>query len=483
MGADNPVDSEVQKKQTEAAIAEAEARIAKAKKEIAEAEKAAADAKDNLLLEATKNKAIADAAKSAAEAEKAAAEANDKDVRDANRNKTIAEAEKAAAEAEKATLAAQLPSSTSKGLEGKIELDDKAGYFSDLLAYRSLQCAAADIAKTVAGNLKEVAGNHTGDEKIKKIILTTRSDWHQIGTQLADVTQRFATFESFFSELLTYQIESNRVERPTVEAVPLAALAAAPAVLGVIADVAAFFRKDRTIKGRAIALNQTALLAEVAQNLGKQGAVSVLPSLKLDAESEVLKQFNQLRSKDDLARRKRFEIERLLPKLLTEITTQESQLKSKQDKITALPKGQTPDPKDLKEVESSQQTLAAAKQRKEDAERIKGYFDSVINPFAEFASKLSVVPEGGSASPLASLSEASVMLGQQNLLFVSVVSQGGEYEARKSIWTSGKMYHRAGIVCTYILFRPNGEIASSGSVERDLHAKEGEVYYSYPSTR
>lgn len=470
MGADTPIDPEVQKKLNEAAIAEAEAKIAKAKKDIAEAEKAAAEARDASLLEAARNKAIAEAAKAAAEAEKAAADAKDKGVREANRNKTIAEAEKATAEADKAAFMAQLPTSSSKPLEGKIELDDKAGYFADLLAYRTLKSAAADISTVVAGNL-------TGD---KRVFLTTRTDWQQAGTQVADIKGRFKTFGVFYDELAKHTIQPDgTIIRQ--EVAPLAALAAAPAVLGVIADVAAFFRKDRTIKGRTMTLNLTALLAEVAQSLRDVMATPVLPSLNLDADTEIVREFTTLRGKDDGARLKRFDIERLITRLTAEISTLEAKLKAEQDKLAAIPKERTVERQNQEaEVKKAQEPLDKAKQKKENAEKVKGYFDSVMIPFAEFAARLSTIPDGGSVSPLAALSEASLMANQQNLLFISVVSQGGEFEARKSIWTNGKTYHRAGTVCTYILFRPSGEIASSGSIERDLHAKEGEVYYSYP---
>lgn len=63
---------------------------------------------------------------------------------------TKAEARKAIAEANKATLAAQLPTSEVKPLEGKTEVGDKAGLVADLLAHSLLAPASKAIAYGVA---------------------------------------------------------------------------------------------------------------------------------------------------------------------------------------------------------------------------------------------------------------------------------------------------------------------------------------------
>src|SRR5258706_14554062 len=93
------------------------------------------------------------ALKGIAVAKKDAESASNPDVLQAEQQKTKAQAEQAAAEAAKATFMAGLPTPTTKPLDGKIDLDDKAGYFTEILAFESAGDGAHEIAKKIVGNL------------------------------------------------------------------------------------------------------------------------------------------------------------------------------------------------------------------------------------------------------------------------------------------------------------------------------------------
>lgn len=378
----------------------------------------------------------------------------------------IAKAKKDIAEADKATFAAQLPAPSTKPLEGKTDLDDKTGYFADLLAYRSLKTAAQGIVESLATKLSPE----------EPVFLVTKTDWQQGAVQLAEVNSRLATFNEYFEKLDPGAVSDAGVTVAAREATSLAALAAAPAVLGAIADVAALFREDRTIKGRAVTLNQTALLADVAAELRQRKVTTFLPSLNLNPSSGIVRAFIETRKKDTVARQKRSEIERAMTLLATRINTLETELKAAQQKLASIPNEQADQrPAQEHEIQKLKDQLEALKHQKSNNEAIKAPFDAVISAFGEFALKLSSVPAGGTVSPLDTLAEISLLAGHKQLLYVSIVSQGGEVEARRSIWRSGRIYHRGGVVCAYMLFQPTGAIVSSGTVERDLQTEEGKV--------
>src|SRR5262245_43221011 len=191
-----PKDPELEAKKRAADLAEEEARLQEALKKVAQAQKDAQTAANADLLKAEQEKAKA-------------------------------EAEKAIAEAEKAKLSASLPTPTSKPMEGKVDLDDRAGYFAEIVAYETVRENANDIASSVARKL----ANDT------KVFIVTSPDYLKGGLQLKEIEQRLTAFEDLFDGL-------SKTNGAAIAFAPLA-LAAIPAVLGSLADIAGMFRVDR----------------------------------------------------------------------------------------------------------------------------------------------------------------------------------------------------------------------------------------------
>lgn len=463
---------------------------------------------------------LQNALRSIALAKKEAETASNPDVIQAEHQKTKAQAEQAAAEAAKATFMAGLPTSSSKPLDGTVELSDKAGYFTEMLAFESTGDVAKEIAKQVTSKLGEA----------KNVYLVTQPDYLRGAVQLKEIEQRLDTFDKFFDGLKErYDIVGGVISSKEVPAA--LALAASPAVVGALADVAALFRVDRSIKGHTTTVTDDALTAQVAwavQEIVNGKTVKIFrPSLNTTPAPAILNKITITRVKADQATLHLVKLrevlaiagltiegktakiataQKKLDKIAEDFAAERKEVKEEIKRLKNLFETVTPDKTaertrlgnaiteqegkllSLRTDESNQQgpvlaeinqvtdELEAPKNQKAMAELAVAQYEAVIKAFNDFANKLVSVPDGGTVSPLASLAETSVLRDLEPsdlILAVSVVGQGGEVETRKSIWTSGRVYHRAGTACTYILFGKDGQITSSGLVVANRQAKEG----------
>lgn len=416
------------------------------------------------------------------------------------------------AQAEKAQLDASLPAHTSQPLEGNVEADEKSGYLADLLAVQSLQDNAVSIARDIAGELKNPPD--------RKIYLVKQADYLNGAVQLTEVESCL----DFFTGVLDRLAKLVNIPDAGVKSFPLPPLtAAAPAALGALADVAAMFRVDRSIKGRPTSLKDDALAVAVAGALISQNATSriIQPQYQLDPELPVNQKLAKARTSMAVAVDK-------LAQLRQHLAVIGAEIKSTQGGLTSAATGPTVQPesrdelqrlKDLYDkvppskqrverprlktlIDAEAARLAAAAQRRADhpdepnaifelsdrlaaleqekaaGEALVDQFESVLKSVAAFNAQLVTVPPDGSSSPLESLAETALlqqMAPGDLILTVGVVSQGGEMELRKSLWTGGSVYHRAGSACQYILRNKSGQIIRSGLLVANRQAKEGKV--------
>lgn len=474
----DPKSPELVAKLNEAAVAEAESRIQKALKEIADARKAADNASNPDLLRAEQEKAKA-------------------------------EAEKAAAEAEKARFAATLPPVATKPLDGKVDIDDKAGYYSQILAHESAIEAAMKVADRVA----------TKVDGVNIIYLVKQPDYLRGGLQLTEIDKRLDLFENAFNALDSrYRLVNGAF---TInEASPLVALSAIPAAIGAVADVAALFRVDRNIKGKETGVTDDSMLAAVAGALRKNtttaGIAVIRPGLNTTPNPGILIRVQTLRTKSELIALRVASMRSALIGIGTQIEKVERKISTAQAKVTALDTGAAaersairdeikrlndlfektdkPDERtrlgnavaaqkaDLvslatrtqtaaegfaKEIADAQEALIGPKDQKAQGEFAVQQLENLVKAYSAFCDKLMTVPDGATASPLTQLAEIAMLRGAAataRILTVSVNGQGGEVETRKSIWTSGKVYHRAGVACAFSLFLANGEVTEAGLV-------------------
>ncbi len=469
---------------------------------------------------------LQDALKRIAEAKKAAQAAANSDLQRAEQEKARAEAEKAIAEAEKAKFNASLPTPTSKPSEGNVDLDDKAGYYADILAHETVRGNAIAIAGGVAGKL----ANGT------TVFLVTNPDYLRGGLQLKEVEQRLTAFGNLFDALPGLPAPGD----VNVAAAPLA-LAAIPAVLGSLADIAGMFRVDRSIKGRNTNVGQEALLSEVARALhqateGKNIKV-IRPSLNTKPAPPVLTALDTARGKADASADRlitsRIHLSTIsntvdaaqasVTELKLEITAWNTRVlndrKLMQDEILrlkqALEKIALDKPAERKLFEDKIKAEEAALARLEDEAKTKNtefnttlsqragvvlaaknlkarhevrvaQTEAVLKAFTELTAKLVTVSDGAAASPLGMLAEISLLQGagaNELMLTAAVAGQGGEVETRKSVWTSGRVYHRAGTACSYTLFNNEGVVLASGLAVTNLQTLEGQPIKPHSSVK
>lgn len=488
--ANNEKDPEVQAKQKEADIAEAEARIYESQKKIAEAKKAIEKATNVELTEA--------------EIEK------DK-----------AEADKAIAEAQKTEFMAQIPEPKTQPLAGNVALDEKAGYFVEILAYETVRDNAEKIAQSLADKIKQ--------SSTKKILLVKNPDYLKRGLLLKEIEKRILIFDTTLDALLArYQVIGGIF---TIKEAPgLLALSAIPAVLGTLADVAALFRVDRDVKGRATNVDDEALIVEIARNLSANKDTSdveiIRTSLNAQPAPPILSELQETGEKANRASLRLAEIRAVLTQVEAKIVSTEAKIAVVKEELGALTKhfaemrgaitgeisrlkglhDKTPVDaegererlkREIKEEEAKLEAVANEEKReqklrdqiKADVGSLEGprhqkaqvalvipQFEGVITAFSEFRSKLFTHPDGSNSSPLEDLAEVSLLQDKPDdvlILTASVEGQGGEVETRKSIWTSGRIYHRAGSACSYVLFNSQGKIIASGLTVSDRQMKEG----------
>lgn len=488
-------DPEVVQKQKEADIAEAEARIFEAQQKVAEAKKAIEKA-ENVKL-------------TMAEIEK-----------------VTAEAEKGAAEAAKAEFEAKLPTTVAQPLAGNVTVDDNAGYFAEILAYETV----TQNAELIVQDLNAQLG--AGIVKFKNIFLVTNPDYLKLGLALKEVDTRVSVFDDTVQALLsTYTIIAGNITKN--ESAGLVALSAIPAVLGSLADAAALFRKDRVVKGKKTNINSDVLLYEVARQLRKNASFSQVkitkPSLNAKPNPPILislqstggevgkatlrlAQFKAISAQlESLIQNTSAEIALLKDSLkalnsqhtanVATINAEITRLKTIRDKPESVSNGErdriqteiVSEEKKLNDLTENHKTeqnrindeilemiaaLDAPKNQKALADLIIPQFEAVITAFTSFRATLLTAPKDSTSTPLQDLAEVSLLQDSNidddtYLLTASVVGQGGEVETRKSIWTSGKIFHRAGSACSYALFSNKGEIVASGLTVSNKQKKEG----------
>ena len=485
------IDPEVQIKQKEADIAEAEARIYESQKNIAEAKKAIEKATNGELTETEIKKDKADA-------------------------------EKAIAEAQKSEFMAQIPDPKTQPLAGNVTLDDKAGYFVEILAYETVRDNAEKIAQSLAHKIKQSGA--------KKILLVKNPDYLKRGLMLDEIEKRILIFDSTLTALISrYQVINGTFT--ITEAPGLLALSAIPAVLGTLADAAALFRVERDVKGRATNVDDEALIAEVARNLSenKEACNVEIIHTSLDAKPSppILSKLQETGEKANRASLRLAEIKAVLTQVEAKIVSTEAKIAAVKEELSTMTKrfsemrgaitgeiGRLKNLHDKTPIDAAAERERFKREIKEEEAKLKSVvneekreqkvlrdqivaevnslegprhqkaqiafaspqFESVITSFSEFRCKLLTRVDGSNSSPLEELAEVSLLQDEPDdtlILTASVEGQGGEIETRKSIWTSGSIYHRAGSACSYVLFNSHGKIIASGLTVSDRQMKEG----------
>jgi hypothetical protein len=317
--------------------------------------------------------------------------------------KTLAELRRDIAVAEKKELEAKLPASDSKGLDGKTTLADKAGYYAEILAYRTLSDTAAEISKQLGGEVTQ-----------RSVILVDTLDFNHDLATWDIIHLRLTGFDQTFDRLLS-QTEETPVTESVAPAVSL--LAALPSLLGAASDVMSFFRANRTLTGRAVTVSNEALLAEAARHLKGVAKRVVLPGYRLGGSGELVK-------------------------LLASVQAKRQRAAARHDQL--------------------KETLPADEWKKMEPQF------QVIAGFDDFLNGITKLPAAGGDSPL----DAAVRVDwirtdpEARILYLKVVSQGGDVETVEKKLGKDRITYLAGTVVVFFLVDTESIVLASGSVPR-----------------
>jgi hypothetical protein len=450
-------DPEVQKTNAETARMAAETAKIVAQQAQEAAKQNLANTQDPALQEAARQKALADAAKSAADLRKSAAESD-----------------KAATDARKAAVADSLPTFTSKPIEGNVTVDAASGYFAQLLAYDALRSLADDIVGELLAT-----GALTDDSKV---YLATSGDQLQATGQRLVISGKLNAYKYAF-KLLDEAVKRENQTRLSFHEESLAALDALPALVGVAADVAAFFRQERGIYGKTVTVPPALMAQTVAGAWLRRAHVksadgkSTMPTVEFVDPTAIIKLPETQRDAALINVLAGLEMSSIKLSSDREIISKQLEndklaLASQKTSLADLEKttGEKPTPK-------QQDQIAIADSKIRTATNLLDRLTVILTGYRSFADSLLAVASGESQSALAKVFYNDVLNSDPAtkvyLLQVQVASVGGEMETRKWLWSSGKVYHRAGAVCVYTLFDRSGRIAAAGMVAADRQAKEG----------
>lgn len=368
----------------------------------------------------------------------------DAKLKEAQTKKDIAEAEKAEAVAKADKLKAQFPSSEAETAEGKITMDEKAGNIAAFAAYDALIPKADEIAEKINGlSLKNA-----------RILIVDSLDFAGSDIQLLQVLKQIGfwagEFDTHLKKIIEFTIKAEKLIQPPEPTMPKRGpkvrgfapevisngLQAAKGVVGLLADIAGYFKVDYEIKGQTVNLANTVLHSLVAGRIDTSKHTVFLPGffrIKPSATIKVLDDFNQCIIKKDRLKVAITELKELLisPELV-----------SKKNDDTDEKKGLI-----------------------DEAEKACENAGTLIKNFADFNKSLSTAPESGGYSPLAAAALRQYLddLGITHLLYLNITSSVGVTATGKGLFYWGSPAFLGGCVVTYVLAACSGEILAAGT--------------------
>ena len=371
--------------------------------------------------------------------------------------KQIEQAKKDIAEAKRDALLAQLPSSETKGAAGTVTLNDKAGYFAELMAYGTLSTAAAQIAKGL--------GTGCG----RTVVLTDQLELSQKVQLWRLIKTRLEAFNTRFKDLLDRTEDMKSAPDIAQVKALQAEVAALPAILGGVADIAAFFKVDREFIGRKVALAQNALLAEVAAKLKEKGWKVFLPSLDTSVTGALLQDLDQLADWRIRAARRRRNLETTLKPTLDDLQKKRKERDAKKATLEKLRKADTPDQEAIDrviiEIKALNDQIEPLEKLEDRWKKLADEFDTLLAGYSEYEKTLT---EGSleKPSPVEALAIVDIIQSKSDAhrLFVGIVSHGAEIHITKSVWSGGRISYLGGSVCLYFWIDAEGIYQGSDSI-------------------
>lgn len=374
-----------------------------------------------------------------------------------NRQK-IAEAELEEAKAKLELKKLKFSNSSTNGLEGTITVETGAGYYSQILAFDSLNISTADIISDLGTEIHSkniIIGNNFN-------VLSQTALWNAIEIQINQAeTQLKAVIEDY--------TEDSKPHKPTFET-PESVLITAPLALGAITDIAKFFKKDRSLKSFTTEISNNSMNAALARSMlesEKKPSSIIIESINLSQKGALTKRLQTLLTDQSRAISLKEALRRLilpdlekLTKLKFDIENKEAELKKEQDE----------EKKELLQQELNQlkEEIIGPKIQEGKWNSAATRFDKIITMVDELTNSL-LEKTTDDRSIIESIAEIDAIKGldetDTRLLIVELSSKGGETETVKgALLSKGKITYLGGTVITYVLMKVDGTIINSGVI-------------------
>jgi hypothetical protein len=365
--------------------------------------------------------------------------------------------------------------------EGNTELDANAGYVSELVGHHAVKRVSADITRglsTVVGLGSDV-----------RIMIVDKLDYATGDIPFIEVTSQLSVFEvrcrkqvatnKELADLVMQQEEradnkkTSVVKTGAARLAPLAAPAfflpaittaatALPVVTGIAgtaADFAGYFRSDYTSRGRNISLKTEGLIAAVAGSLrSEKRQVFVYNFYSMDTTGPQSKLMNMYTGVLDCSSRLAQSQNRLLY-FIGKKTGRVAELKTSLKKLG-----------DRASAAEGEQEIALLEEEilRETAWLDRAHMevlasDAIHTELGTFVKNITTADAAQPASKLAQavFREKVHELGITHLLYLGVLSSGGESVTRKWIFGTGITSYLGGAVVSYVLSRIEGDVLAS----------------------
>ena len=374
-----------------------------------------------------------------------------------------------------------LPRPAARPPDGKTESDGHAGYVTELVGYHALKRVSADITR----GLSTVVG--LGNDV--RIMIVDRMDYATGDIPYIEITSQLSVVEvrcrkqvaanKELADLVIQQEEQGDDGQPSAVksgATRLAPLAASPfflpvattsvsplpamsGIAGTSADIAGYFRSEHALKSRNDSLKTEGLIAAVAGSLkSEKRYVYVYNFYSMDTTGPQSKLMNMYAGVLDCSSRLAQSRNRLLY-FITKKTGLVAEMRLSQKKLG----DRTPTAEGEQEIATLKDEI-----RRETAWLDRAHMevlssDAIHTELGTFIKNITMTDTALPASKLAQavFREKVHELGITHLLYLGVLSSGGESVTRKWLLGTGITSYLGGAVVSYVLSRVEGDVLAS----------------------
>lgn len=371
--------------------------------------------------------------------------------------------------------------SGAKPPEGKTDFDANSGYVAELVGYHAIKRVSADITRGV--------GSVAGLGNDVRIMIVDRLDYATGDIPFVEVTSQLSVFEvrcrkqvATNKELADLAIQTEEQgddeKTPAVKsgATRLASLATSPlflpaintavttlpavtGVAGTAADIAGYFRPEDSSKGRNVSLKTEGLIAAVAGSLkSEKRYVFVYNFYAMDTTGPQSKLMNMYAGVLDCSSR----LAQSRNRLLYFISKKTGLLAELQLSLKKLEEG-APATDGEQEIVNVKEEIRWETAWIDRANMEVLASDAIHTELGTFVKNITMADTAQPASKLAQavFREKVHELGITHLLYLGVLSSGGESVTRKWLLGTGTTSYLGGAVASYVLSRVEGDVLAS----------------------